>query len=455
MIRRTTTQPPAGRAPPARTDVPAPPVLARVPAPTGRVLRPGEVLALQRTIGNRAVQRLLVTRASPRGAIQRDVGYEFETGWFVEQDKHDGKGFVPMPKGAIVGTGAHANFQVTADEAGGGRSEVEFVVHPPLPLTPPGAATVDGVMNGVATYAEGLRTAATGQLASFTLDAATGVPGDAGYRVHPTDAAMKAGPQVTAAIALGSVPRLADDNRGAPLPGGFRRTVATAGWTRADLDEGNFDETMLPLAFRPMNDKLKGLLMVLVSYLYYGDVVRNLEYVKQITDTLLLARTDLGSMFNMLPTAERDYYRQQGGHWVRLVMKAANLNDSSLRVIRHGLTDPTTMVHRDVGPTRSNWLVLISRGADLLAGDLEAEAESMGRLGGRTEPVGRRGEEAPIFEMRGAQIEKIPLSDWPGFARAVYAYLLDLNDPGWRDEHAREQHGRFVRSRYLGRLGIR
>ncbi|MDB4948248.1 MAG: hypothetical protein JWM27_897, partial [Gemmatimonadetes bacterium] len=420
------------------------------PAP-GRMLRRGEVLALQRAIGNRAVQRLLGRAAAPRGTLQRDVGYEFETGWLVERDKQDGRGFLPMAKGDPIGTGAQAGFQVSADEAGGGQSEIEFVVHPPLPLTPPGTAGVATVLGAVKTYAEALRTQAGGVMAPFALNAATGLGPDAHYRVRPVDAGMNAGPQVTAGIALGSVPAMARGNESAPLPRSFTRTEGAAGWTLENLAPERFDAPMLPA---PMSDKLKGLLMILSTYLYYGDVAANLEYVKQITDTFLLARTDLGALFLSLPPTERDYYRNQAGHWIRLVMRAADLDDSSRNVVRHGLVDPTTGTRRQVGPTRANWLIFISKGLDLMSGEMDAEMESMGRLGNRTEAVGRRQEQAPIFEMRGAQTTKIPLTDWEGFAQAVYLYLLDLNDPGWRDAHAREQHARLVRSRYLGRLGI-
>lgn len=68
----------APAAPPVRAGAPDPRALLRTPrAPAP--LRPADVLALQRTVGNRALGRLLgATTAAERGRIQRKLGLELE-----------------------------------------------------------------------------------------------------------------------------------------------------------------------------------------------------------------------------------------------------------------------------------------------------------------------------------------------------------------------------------------
>src|SRR5262245_18222189 len=62
------------------------------PSPDGRSLAPAQLVTLQRTAGNQAVARLLGARSitrpvtrTPRAVLQRDVGFEFQTGWGVRE----------------------------------------------------------------------------------------------------------------------------------------------------------------------------------------------------------------------------------------------------------------------------------------------------------------------------------------------------------------------------------
>jgi hypothetical protein len=407
-----------------------------------------------------AAGEVTTTEVGP-ALIQRDVGFEFETGWLVTKEENQQQ--KSLKKKDPVGAGGYGGFNVEADEALNDASEVEFVLHPPLPVVRGGIAALSGVMDGIVSVGNQLKTARSqGGNQPFRLSTATGRQADDAWQITPGDADLKAGPQVTAGLLLSELSKLGENSQEAPLPGGFNRTKMTAQSNTAAFAE--LDRSKVVLPDDEMSAELVGLLSVILSYLRAGES-RGLEYPKQIADTFLLARTDLAQMFKMLPKKERDFFQMNGSHWVNLVMqlaKAAEIEgDAKDRVILHGVRPNALAPFRPVGPTRELWLIYMYKGVDLLSGVLDDELESMGALEAKTEKVGAENKDAPIFELRGAQTTKIPLTEWKPFATQVYQYLFLLQNPqGFAAEKEEQEQARQsaiaaqARQRYLAKLGI-
>ncbi len=107
-------------------------------------------------IGRQATQRKLpkspVTWADPQieqrgkskgedssvAIIQRKVGFEFETGWYVQREPRGKISKQPLGKWLkkkdAIGRRDRDGYKMEADEAEGGKSEVEFIVHPPVDM---------------------------------------------------------------------------------------------------------------------------------------------------------------------------------------------------------------------------------------------------------------------------------------------------------------------------------
>src|SRR4051812_28648118 len=96
----------------------------------------GQLLQLQRTLGNRAVQRLLQKQPQPAGksikitptaqkAIQRAIGFEFEFGEW--KTSHNDEGKSPLAKGEEIIKGS--GYKIEGEEAAG-NSAIEVVTMP-------------------------------------------------------------------------------------------------------------------------------------------------------------------------------------------------------------------------------------------------------------------------------------------------------------------------------------
>lgn len=360
-----------------------------------------------------------VSAAEP-GAVQRAVGYEFETGWLVSEQLsplHEKKSLKKKDQIAQM-----RGFSVEADEAAGGASEVEFVVDPPVAVHPTAREDLAFTMNYIEIFGTDMLRAGAAS-PTFGLDEITGRQADYKIQIEKGDEALAAGPQVTSGISLERIAAIG--KLGERMPGGFGRSVRTIESITATIDEANLR------AFLPdgvMSDKLRGLVSLLVS-LIWGGQNRGLEYPKQIADVFLLGRTNLAATFALLPEADRTFYQQGRGPWkfVDLVLTAAGVpGTEDTPLIEHGVRPQLGAQAKPIGPTRGKWLFFLTSGFDLLSREYNEEFESMGALGSRTEPVGPRREQAPIFELRGAQTTKIPLRDWKPFALAVFDALLSL-----------------------------
>ncbi len=424
--------------------------------------------------------------------VQRLVGFEFETGWYVDFQQpvgFDDMGQIPQPvpfkKKDVVSHTNHDGFRMEADEAEEGRSELEFVVRPPVAESFEGKNRLDAIMTNMEVI--------TGELlakfgASFSLDEVTGNEYDESTIVTPRDAQMKAGPQTTTAVKLEMIPNI--------------------------LGKGMPEQP-------PQNPAFYGLAKLIGQYVDRGaSEGAPMSYPKIMAEPLL-ARTDFVGLFALIEPERRQHYIANPDDWVSDVLQAAGLeagiadrdllhrgvvsdNDSDehmrLRLQIHNFrnepdqhvldaqvvaatqalqnyqspqgfkekilsklrNDPTLddlgaiqerllrdrmilqeehqqwedernqliqqkqALERHAGFTVRQWLVDILAGNDRITGI--NDAESMGEFGQRTEAVGQGGDEtAGIFEWRGDQTTKIPPGEWRDYALAFMTRILALH----------------------------
>lgn len=362
--------------------------------------------------------------------VQRAVGFEFETGWLVygrQMPLPHLRGRPPNPdldpkplkkKDLVTAMGG---FKVEADEAGGGLSELEFIVHPPVPATESAESQLDFTMSYMEIFGSDLL--GLGKTKSFFgLDEITGQRLDARFLIKKGDDELKAGPQVTSGVSLEKIPEIGTKKG---IPEGFKRSVMTIRSITSGIDEAKL-EGLAPEG--GLSPQLRGLVSYLVSLLWGGES-GGLEYPKQIADVFLLGRTDTPTMFRLLPGEEKDFYSSGKGPWrfIDLVLTAAQLEgQGDLPVIVKGIRPSFDAPYQAIGPSRAKWLFFLTQGFDLLSSEVDEQFESLGELRAKTEPVGPEEKEAPIFEFRGAQTGKIPLKDWKPFALDTFRFLLDL-----------------------------
>lgn len=392
----------------------------------------------------------LSNQATSSETVQRAVGFEFETGWLVEMDTagaaHDDvvvePQLVPLSKKDPIGVGPYEGFKLEADEAGNGRSEIEFIVHPPIPESASNIEVLAAIMTSIEQLGEGLLSRAHG--GPFTLDKVTGRPYDYLYMITPKDATLSGGPQVTSGIDLAKIPRLFS-HRGS---GNLAPEELKGSLSQIEDSARTISETKLGSKVSP---QLLGLLTLITSYLQVGrgrmgephveqykdnpDTMHGLalNYPKRIAEPLL-ARTHFGKLFSLIPLEEQRYYYDHPKEWMELVIESAGgfeLYNPLKPVIERGIQEDETgrqsLKLSYPGPTRAEWILGIINGVDRIVG--MEDGESMGELGTKTEGVSGGGRvEAGIFEFRGAQTRKIPLSQWKKFAVDFLKYVITLHD---------------------------
>jgi hypothetical protein len=379
--------------------------------------------------------------------IQRLVGYEFETGWLVE------KGGKALKKKDAIGKNGkekYDNFKLEADEANNGKSEIEFIVHPPVSENEQGRESLSTTMNQIILL--GKKFLDYQNSPSFTLDLVTKEREDAAYTITPHKDGLRANPQVTAGLDLAVIPA-------------YLKAQGKDEEYIADFDE-------FP--------KLKGMLVIMRQYLQQGlrdeKLKSPLPYPKILGEPLL-ARTNFVGLFDLIEKEKRVYYKLNPKQWVRDVMRFAGFDTSranedvlskgfmkgnqdlgeymdlyaqkinaeeELNSILKGIeksSKTNSKQYKEVelslkldelntklinieklmqlmvthaNLTVSDWLMGILSGSDKLT--TIKDAESMGEFGRRTEEVGEKHVEGGIFEYRGAQKTEIDLRDWPRFA---------------------------------------
>ncbi|BDD06922.1 hypothetical protein [Aureibacter tunicatorum] len=377
--------------------------------------------------------------------IQRKVGFEFETGWKVSKEEIQtgprGRDYIkrtPLKKRDPIGVGSHDGFKLEADKAENDRSEIEFIIYPPLDETPLGLVKLNKVMSDmVGIGAELLKFS---HRRSFLLSEATGLMEDSQFVVYPNDAELGAGPQITSGLDLSKLPYLLTaSNASTQAPKELMSSLRHFAKAGAKVINN--------LGRAQISPEMHGLLTIMVSYLeagrgqiglldrsysQYDDLTKaNLavEYPKIIAD-VIMARTDFGGLFNLLPSEEQEALRAEPEKWLDLVIGAAGgykEYDPFESVIERGIQKDIYSDNPSVEefPTsRYEWIMDIPKGRDRMSefpGNL-----SMGYLGKKTELVGN-GIEGGIFEFRGAQANKLPLKRWHSFALESFSYISALN----------------------------
>ncbi|MEN3360394.1 MAG: hypothetical protein V7637_4376 [Mycobacteriales bacterium] len=380
------------------------------------------------------------TRGAP--VVQRKVGFEFETGWYVQQEGLFRRRW--LKKKEPVGTSTFDGFKVEADEAGDA-SEIEFIVHPPVEEGLAGWQRLDAVMTDMTTFGDNLEDAgrfAQGQ--PFPLSLVTGAAADKSYVITPTaDLVVRGGPQVTSGIDLAKIGQLANlyHDASAP-PDELKGTLSILATSAGKASAG---AAALGVQISP---RLQGLIAVLVTYLeagadrYRGEEVDaigryNLAavYPKAIANTLL-ARTDFAGLFALLPLSEEVYYATHPRDFIRVVLASTDpalgiKEDDPLfaRGVRVHEENPDKGIYAP-SLTVGDWLYAIPHGFDSLTGI--KDALSLGEFGPRTEKVGPHQPRKPrvdagIFEFRGAQETKLPLSEWKPFALKFQRFISEAH----------------------------
>jgi len=369
--------------------------------------------------------------------VQRKVGIEIETGWYVDTaDKPmigKAKPGTPLKKYDVVGE-PFDGFKVTADTAPNKRSEIEFVVDPPVEEGDDGKQRLETVMEKLTGIGERMVRAAKGNQ-HFTQDKATDRKPDKNFVITP-NGPLDGSPQVTLGLALDAITRMAPPpppapaagQQPAPQPPPDRPEPAAMAPGAAYLS-GQARRVTGKGAVPTPSDDLRGLIAVISSYIIKGSIThQQLAYPKQIAN-VLMARTDFAKLFQLLPAAERTILEADKRLWVDLVVDAASAGKLS-----GGTIDPNANVIavgtkgtgvRDL--TIKDWLTAIAQNDDKL--NSVYAPTNMGALKDRTEQVGpdnaRR--EAGIFEFRASQMTKLPLDKWKEFAIMAHDYITRLH----------------------------
>lgn len=401
--------------------------------------------------------------AVPRGrpVVQRKVGFEFETGWLVDKKGLFRPG--PLKKKEPVGTRKYEGFKLEADEAGDGKSEIEFIVDPPVEEGSVGLQELRLVMGTMTALGEVLEAQAKqakpekqaeqaeqAKPATFGLERATGDTGDTKFIVTPTpDGQLEAGPQVTSGLDLAKIGQLSQQPQSAPQPPAeLAPTLATL--TRDALALSGLNSPA-STGGEKISPEMQGLLTVVTQYLEVGadrhkgralDPAEKhlvaLNYPKRVAD-VLLARTSFAGLFTLLPAPERNFYTKNRDAFVLLALHAlppklgiGGEDPVFARGIQVDEEDPAKGI---VIPklTVKDWLGGIPSGKDLMT--KVPDAESMGEFGSKTEKIGpaapggdeKTRKDAGIFEFRGAQATKIPLARWSQFATEFLAFITSVH----------------------------
>ncbi|NHZ81289.1 DUF4157 domain-containing protein [Massilia sp. CCM 8695] len=238
--------------------------------------------------------------------VQRMVGFEFETGWFVDFQAPGDNGEIvapaPFAKKDVVRHANNDGFRMEADEAEQGLSELEFVIRPPVAESQAGRQALVHVMTAMGAITTALLERAGG--GRFSLDQITHDAADTSTLVTPRDAAMQAGPQATTALMLEQIPRMINrDVAAAPLNAAPNAHAAADGGAAA----------------------FRGLATLIGQYIDNGVTPGGaITYPKMIAEPLL-ARTSFVGLFNLLDNQRRALYIADPGQWVTDIFQVAGL----------------------------------------------------------------------------------------------------------------------------------
>jgi hypothetical protein len=342
--------------------------------------------------------------------LQRKVGFEFETGWSVEaktrtirdsdgwlglgfwregaynvmdsnekrftkEPQTDKEGYTPLKKKDLVYRGE--GFHIEADEAGDGKTELEFVTEPF-----DDREKLKDVMNNVNNKGNELikQSNITPNITPFIMS---------NFRITPVDNDLCAGPQVTFGMALDKIRR----------------------YIPSQLDN-NVNIT----------NHINGLVSLIKHYIEYGKLAEGkspLLYPKKIAEPML-ARTDFAKLLNLAMI--EDNLNKPNFTLDIWLEKFGNVDGQLFgREIYEDYDRPTKSYTPDL--LILEWLTGIYNGTDKLA--KIKDHEGMGEYGSRTDKV--NGKDVGIFENRNEQGTKIPLKDWKSFALTQFDTIEDIN----------------------------
>ncbi|GLQ90975.1 hypothetical protein GCM10007898_45510 [Dyella flagellata] len=454
--------------------------------------------------------------ASPDGVVQRAVGFEFETGWFVDDIPIEGHGNdddleprkpVPYRKKDVVSSATFDGFSMEADEAEGGRSEIEFVVRPPLEESPAGFKKLATVMEAMVGVGQGLKRFYNDDERSFPLFRVTGNSLDNYTLVTPRkgDPELKAGPQATTGLDLSVLAKATEvldrhiqpdeikveheePSQDPPKFHGFlslvhqylaRGTVVGKGALSYPkiIAEPLLARTNFVKLFKLVEPEIQGYYAKDHPELWVNDVLDKIglpdiadvdvlargvvaedkleehtDFRRRLSDNrdelqrtlaeLKLIGEDLVSTSESLATSKGDFLENakrkvmgvptkealQATHERLVVEQNAKTDEyGQLSLEKDHLEEQKSALERYAGFTVRKWLDGLLSDTDLLSSI--PDAESLGEFGERTEEVGPDGNkrEAGIFEFRGAQATKIPVTQWPEFALQFFKKVLILH----------------------------
>ena len=387
--------------------------------------------------------------------IQRAVGFEFQTTWGVQNKlpekhlEHQDRKFkykskrVPYRKQAVLHD--YGSFRMTADEANtSAGSEIEWVVD--AIQESQGLGALNKVMTRLQNVVEAM--IRLHDQDKFTLDRITGNPGDSRVEVLPNIKGsrpnMAANPQVTGGVRLDQISnmfaQLGEPRRGGADPDphaevqGQLMGMGGAGILSTSAAAANSIPGQHSASF-------KGLAAQIIAYLKAGSLDRALQgrpgqafqYAKLIAK--IMARTDFGSQFMLLPEEERQPFENNPQDFANLILTAANVGEGNVNVFERKIRRNQYNVNDgviDVPVTRNDWLIGITQGEDRLTRQFHARSpisddlESLGGFGNRTDQVGTDNVQAPILEFRQVR-DQIPYREWLPFATRVFEYLSYLN----------------------------
>jgi Domain of unknown function (DUF4157) len=404
-------------------------------------------MPLQRSPGDQAERPTSGPATGGAVVVQRKVGFEFETGWLVQQQGPIRRRWLKRKE--RVGGTTFNGFKIEADEDAG-RTELEFIVYPPVEEGQAGLRRLNQIMTSMTITGAKLEGVAKIAKPTFPLSTVTGGSADSSYLITPTnDLLLHGGPQVTSGLDLAKIGQLkALQQGGSAAPAELQETLRSLESSAGQARRGASDEGT------KISPQLQGLIAVIVNYLEAGaarlpgqrlsaverhDVA--LDYPK-VVGNILLARTDFAALFELLPLREASRYAERPQSFVRLVVASLDrrfgIRESDpifARGIKVHETDPSKgIVVPDL--TVGDWLYGIPHGFDFLT--TVKDADSMGEFGPKTEDVGPQRTtasgtsnlartEAGIFEFRGAQVNKLPLNRWQPFALEFLQYISDVH----------------------------
>ncbi len=340
--------------------------------------------------------------------VQRDVGFEFQTTWGIQEVAGRRGPFGRMGIGPkqyrqyarqeLVR--AFPGFNLTADEANTNLgAEIEFVVPHLLESKRTDMLMALARLEELAEKLD--RRRGEGR---FSLDKATGNPNDNSVEVYPKIKApgrLRANPQLTGGIRMDKIPTLFAELSNKPADKhAAARYALVGGGGGGGL--GNASTAVANLTRKdgvPTSPQCKGLVALIISYLMMGRqdaggemVQPTLNYGK--ASLTVLARTDFRKMFELLPPLEQQYFRKRPTErFVEWVLELSGNLAADNNVIDRGIQGNAVPV------TRRKWLWHIARDTDLLKKETDARLFGYGELGSKVDDVG------PLLGYKGAVIE--------------------------------------------------